>query len=36
VTRQIDVAVEAHPQRQDSAADAVTTGHRVLADAAGD
>ena len=36
VTRQIDVAVAAHPQREDSAADAVASGHRVLADAAGD
>jgi metal-responsive CopG/Arc/MetJ family transcriptional regulator len=36
VTRQIDLAVAAQTEQDDSAADAVAVGHRVLADASGD
>jgi metal-responsive CopG/Arc/MetJ family transcriptional regulator len=36
VTRQIDLAVAAQAGQDDSAADAVAVGHRVLADASGD
>jgi hypothetical protein len=36
VTRQIDLAVAALADRDDSAADAVATGRQVLADASGD
>ena len=36
VTRQIDLAVAAQAQQDDSASDAAAVGHRVLADASGD
>jgi len=36
VTRQIDLAVAAQAEQDDSASDAVAVGHRVLADASGD
>ena len=36
VTRQIDLAVAAQAEQDDSASDAVAVGYRVLADASGD